>query len=328
MSLTWPWLLLALPLPWLAWRWLPPAHAGAALRVPSLEDFVLATRSATSGEASGPLRMGSGSAILVWALLVAAAARPQWIDDPTLLPVSGRDLMIALDVSASMATADLRLDGRPVERLHAARSLATEFVARHDGDRVGLIVFGAQAYLHTPLTYDLQAVRAALADIGVGLAGRETALGDAIALTARRLREFRDSEKILIVLTDGANTAGTLTPAQAGWIAAREGLRIHALGLGAKPEGVAPDGGRELTSSQDLDEDSLRALAQQTGGSYHRATDGAALEAFYRLIDDLEPVAQGTASLRPVHELYPWPLGLALVFSVALALRRVRGRVA
>jgi Ca-activated chloride channel homolog len=325
-SFVWPWLFALLPLPWLARRWLPPAAPRVALQVPALADFDSVPTPSPSGTGAAPTGLPLRVAVAIWLLLVVAAARPVWIGDPAERPVSGRDLMIALDVSASMATPDLQLDGRTIDRLQVARRLAAGFVARRDGDRVGLIVFGNQAFLHTPLTYDLAAVRSALAGAAVGLAGRETALGDAVALAARRLREFGDNERVLILLTDGANTAGELTPAQAAWIAAREGLRIHAVGLGAeRMRVVAPDGVREIDPSADLDEDALRSLAQQTGGQYHRATDGASLEAFYRLVDGLEPVARGTESLRSAIELYVCPLAAALALAAWLVWRRSRG---
>lgn len=329
MNLAWPWMLVLLPLPWIVRRWLPPTDTGVPLRVPALAEFTLSTDTGNSGNTAPLPRARHGIdlriAACVWLLLILAAARPQGFGDPRPLPVSGRDLMIALDVSASMATRDLSLDGQPVERLRAARELARDFVQRRGGDRIGLIVFGSQAYLHTPLTYDLQAVQSALADTGVGLAGRETALGDAIALAARRLREFNDSSRVLVLLTDGANTAGTLNPAQASWIARREGLRIHAVGIGAARMPIATGNDvREINPSVDLDESALREIATRTGGTYRRATDSDALAAFYRLIDELEPTDRGSAVMRPTRELYPWPLGLTLLLSALLVLRRIR----
>lgn len=325
MTFAWPWMFLLLPLPWLVRRWLPPAAPGDALRVPSLDDFGAAPLRGDTVEAvqTPDPRLELWLTLAIWLLLVAAAARPQWIDEAAPMPVSGRDLMIAFDVSASMGTPDLRLDGRPLDRLQVARTLASDFIARRDGDRVGLIVFGDRAYLHTPLTHDLAAVRAALATADVGLAGRATALGDAIGLAAARQSEVGDSDKVLILLTDGANTSGNLAPVQAGWIAARARLRIHAVGLGA-PRAGASGNALEGVSSSDLDEVTLRRIAEQTGGSYHRAADAEALAAFYRLIDELEPAARDDASLRPVRELHPWPLGLALGLFAWLALTRPR----
>lgn len=323
MSFLWPWLLALLPLPWLLRRWLPPAGAPvgtAVLRVPSLAPFTGSAASGSRGRTQGPAHAGPNLALatLVWVLLVLAAARPLGPADPQALPVSGRELMLALDLSASMGTADLRLDGPPATRLEVARRLAQDFVARRDGDRIGLIVFGKQAYLHTPLTFDLNAVHDALDGTAIGLAGRETALGDAIALATTRLREFRGSERVLVLLTDGANTAGHLSPAQAGWIARREGLRIHVAGIGAEPAQAEGGGG---STSAALDEETLRELADRTGGTYRRATDGQALADFYRLIDRLEPVALGRVAMRPARELYPWPLAAALLLATILGWR-------
>ncbi|NMG00514.1 VWA domain-containing protein [Aromatoleum toluolicum] len=335
MSFLWPWLLTLLPLPWLVRRWLPPAGApvgtAAVLRVPSLAPFAAPTTTASETRTQAPERRRVSFdlvlATLAWVLLVLAAARPLGPADPTALPVSGRELMLALDVSASMATADLRLDGPPVTRLDAARRLAQHFVAGRDGDRMGLIVFGKQAYLQTPLTFDLNTVHAALDDTAIGLAGRETALGDAIALATTRLREFRGSERVLVLLTDGANTAGQLSPEQAGWIARREGLRIHVVGIGAEPERASvPTQSAEIAVAPvaDLDETTLQALANQTGGTYRRATDGRALADFYRRVDRLEPQALGQVAMRPARELYPWPLAAALLIAVVLGVRRLQ----
>ncbi|NMG44972.1 VWA domain-containing protein [Aromatoleum toluvorans] len=320
MSFLWPWLLTLLPLPWLVRRWLPPTDGNAALRVPSLAPFAAGTsgmEAPASRTAHARASLDLFLATLAWVLLVLAAARPLGPSDSQVLPVSGRELMLALDVSASMGTTDLALDGPPLTRLDVARRLAQDFIARRDGDRVGLIVFGKQAYLHTPLTFDLRAVRAALDDTAIGLAGRETALGDAIALATTRVREFRGSERVLVLLTDGANTAGQLSPEQAGWIAQREGLRIHVVGIG-----TGPGGGNSANAAADLDEKTLRALADQTGGTYRRATDGRALAEFYRLVDRLEPLALGQIAMRPARELYPWPLAAALLVVAILALRR------
>lgn len=323
MSLAWPWMLWVLPLPWVLRHWLPPVGTGVALRIPAA-DFLLAASEAAkhTGHATVTVLPRDRRLVLAtcaWMLLVLAAARPLGMADAQTLPVSGRDLMIALDVSASMATRDLELDGRPVDRLHAARELARNFVRHREGDRIGLIVFGSEALLHTPLTWDLEAVRTALADSGVGLAGRETAIGDAIALAVLRLREHPESSRVVVLLTDGANTAGKLTPAQATWLARRERLRIHVVGIGTESRLAAEPGkDRDIKPSTGLDERTLREIADQTGGTYRRATDSAALAAFYRLVDELEPAGQGSAAVRPARELYPWPLAAALILSALL----------
>lgn len=308
MDFAWAWCFLALPLPWLVRRWLPPAQGGAALRVPSLP----------VGAATEQLHRGTAAsliALLAWLLLVLAAARPQMPGAPLPQPASGRELMLAFDVSASMASADMGWQGRRLERLDAARLLAGEFLARRAGDRIGLIVFGAQAYLHTPPSFDLDAVRAALDAMEPGFAGRETALGDAIGLAVKHLRELPGDHRVLILLTDGVNTAGTLTPTRAAWLAAREGVRIHAVAIG---------GSEERGGGASLDENTLQDIAQQTGGSYQRAADAAALDEFFRRIGAIEAVRHDAETLRPVRELYFWPLGSALLLLFGMIWRHTR----
>lgn len=296
MNLAWPWYLLALPLPWLAQRLLAPQD-GVALRVPSRP----------AGAAAGrPARARLWLATLAWLLVLLAAARPQTPGQPGAAPAPGRALMLAFDLSASMARVDLLQNGRPRERLGAARTLADAFLQQRGGDRVGLIVFGSQAYLHTPLTADLQAVREALASIEVGLAGQETALGDAIALAVKHLQDLPEQDRALLLLTDGASNAGTLTPARAAWLAQRAGVRIHAIGVGG--------------ADHELDEAGLRQIAAQSGGSYARAVDAAALRALLQRIDALESAGPSTPLPGPARELYAWPLALALLLAGALAL--------
>jgi Ca-activated chloride channel homolog len=309
-SFAWPWCFLALPLPWLLRRLLPPSEASPALRLPHLPAIEAA---ADTPRLTLPLVL----ATLAWLLLVSAAARPQIPAEHLLQPAGGHDLMLAFDVSASMATTDLQLGGKQVQRLQAARTLVDGFLQRRQDDRIGLIVFGSQAYLHTPLTFDLEAVRAALTTMETGFAGPETALGDAIGLAIKHLQPLAGNHRELIVLTDGANTAGTLAPQRAGWLAQRAGVLIHAIGIGAAAA-VTKTG----MPAAGLDEATLQQLASQSGGSYLRATDSAALEDFFHRLDQSQPAVHDAAMLRPLQELYPWPLALALMLCVWLALRR------
>lgn len=299
MSFAWPWCFLALPLPWLLRRVLTPVSS-AALRVPSLPPAALGATARTVPSL--------WLAALAWLLLVTAAARPQ-APGEIVAQQSGRSLMLAFDVSASMALRDVLLDGQPAERLQAARHFANDFIRRRDGDRIGLVVFGAQAYLHTPLTFDLAAVRAALATTEAGLAGRETAMGDAIALATRYLRVLPANERVLVLVSDGANTAGTLSPLRAAWLAQRENVRVHVVGIGA---------------AAGLDENTLKGVAEQTDGIYLRASDSMALAEFFRRIEQLAPSLNDAPALRRPHELYPWPLAVALALSCWLVLRRAR----
>ncbi|HEY5603609.1 MAG TPA: VWA domain-containing protein [Gammaproteobacteria bacterium] len=331
LTIEWLWVLLLLPLPWLYRYALPVARTQdeSALRVPFLDDFKTVT--------SGGLVQAKNNglfwlAVLVWACLVLAAARPQWLGDPIELPVSGRDIMLAVDLSGSMEMEDFVLrNNQRVDRLTAIKAVAGEFIERRVGDRLGLILFGRQAYVQTPLTFDRKTVKILLDESVIGLAGKETAIGDAIGLAVKRFRDMQaagsaapDSEKskpILILLTDGANTAGEVAPAKAAELAAQEGLKIYTIGIGAD-QVIVPSlfGARRINPSIDLDEGALTAIAEMTGGKYFRARDTRELEKIYQLLDELEPIARESKSFRPKTSLYFWPLSIALLLAMAIVL--------
>jgi Ca-activated chloride channel family protein len=210
------------------------------------------------------------------------------------------------------------LGNKAVNRLAVVKKVAGEFIQRRRGDRVGLVLFGSRAYLQTPLTFDTETTAILLDESEIGLAGRETAIGDAIGLAVKRLRDDASSERVLILLTDGANTSGEVQPMQATEFAAREGLTIYTVGVGAD-EMMVQDffGSRLVNPSADLDEDTLKAIAERTGGAYFRARDAKALAEIYERLDELEPVESDQEAIRPVDELFFWPLSMA--FLVVLA---------
>lgn len=317
LTLAWAWLLLLLPLPWLLRRWLSAASSKGmqALRVPW---FAMMQDSAAVWMKKPVLAI---LAAIVWLLLMLAAARPQWVGEIETLPVTGRDLLLAVDISGSMDTQDMVLKGKPVNRLAVVKKVAGEFIQRRKGDRVGLVLFGSRAYLQTPLTFDTETTAILLEESEIGLAGRETAIGDAIGLAVKRLREDAASERVLILLTDGANTSGEVQPMQATEFAAREGLKIYTVGVGAD-EMMVKDffGSRLVNPSADLDEDTLRAIAERTGGTYFRARDAKALVEIYKQLDELEPVESDQESVRPVDELFFWPLSGAFLLALFAAL--------
>lgn len=320
----WPWLLAALPVPLLV-RWLlPPGEPqGAALRVPFF-DRVRGVAGAGRARAGG----GAGLALwIAWGLLCVAAARPQALGEPLQPPQVGRDLMLVLDLSGSMSETDMEIGGRVVDRLTAAKAVLGDFLERRVGDRVGLIVFGRRAYVMTPLTLDRASVREQLMDGVVGLAGQETAIGDAVALAVKRLREQPREHRVAILLTDGINTAGALTPEKAAQLARDEGVRVHAIGFGG--DGTLSVFGIRLPNpgGAEIDEDALRALAGRTGGQYFRARDADELARIYDTLDRLEPIRRPGETVRPRIERYPWPLAAAMLMALAgLALRTGRGR--
>ncbi|KAA6184029.1 VWA domain-containing protein [Thiohalocapsa marina] len=318
MSLQWAhlWALIALPLPLLVWRLLPRAQTptGPALRVP----FFAALEQGRA-DAARPRRWPLLLAALAWLLLVLAAARPQWVGEPIPLPVEGRDLMLAVDISGSMVEEDMVIGGRVVDRLTAVKAVAGDFIERREGDRIGLILFGQQAYLQTPLSFDRETVRTLLFESAVGLAGRETAIGDAIGLAVKRLRESPSEERVLVLLTDGTNTAGNIAPLKAAELAAEADVRIHTIAIGGDPRSAFG-----LTLGRNpLDEGTLQAIAEATGGRYFRARDLRELQAIYGLLDELEPVQSEQLSFRPVQELFAWPLAAALVLSALATLVRI-----
>jgi len=317
-SLAWPWVLAALPLPLLA-RLLPRAEAGvgAALRLP----FYAELPGMASGDSGRYSRWRIAVALLAWALLVVAASRPEWVGEPVNLPLSGRDLMLAVDISGSMEQQDYELGGGLVSRLAVVKAVAARFVEGRSQDRLGLILFGSNAYVQTPLTFDGRTVAAMLRDSVVGLAGRETAIGDAIALAVKRLREQPEDNRVLILLTDGENTAGNLDPLAAAELARQAGVRIYTIGIGGGEVGVrTPFGLRLLRQGGDFDPTTLKRIAEISGGRFFSATGREELEQVYAELDQLEPSRRDERTYRPRQALFMWPAALALALSALAAL--------
>ena len=315
--LAWPWMLLAAPLPWLCARWWPPAppHA-AALFLP------FAAQLAPDAPTAAPraARWRQLLFIAVWGLLLAAAARPQWLGEPQPVAATGRRLLLAIDTSGSMAAQDMA--GR-ISRLQVVKAVAGDFIRRRHGDQVGLIMFGTRPYLQAPLSTDLDTIGQFLDEATIGMAGPATALGDAVGLALKQLQTERSSDStpadaprdtVLVLLTDGSSNAGDMPPLPAARLAAAQHLRIYTIGVGSGED-------------SDLDEDTLQAMARDTGGAYFRATDAQALQQAYALMDQLEPAAAQDRWVRPSDEWFVWPLALALLLSVpAAALQEVRWR--
>jgi len=320
----WPWLFLALPLPWLIRRFTPAVNNAeqAALKVPFLDDFSIAQ----SQQVAQPNRpWGLWLAILAWCLLVLACTRPQWLGEPIEQGVSGRNLMLAVDLSGSMEERDFIVNGQAVDRLTATKVVASEFLERRVGDRLGLILFGTNAYLQTPLTFDRKTVTTLLNEAFITLAGESTAIGDAIGLAVKRLQSQKADSRVLILLTDGANTAGKVSPIKAAELAAQYQLKIYTIGIGADEMTVRSFfGSRKVNPSRDLDEKTLTAIAEKTGGRYFRAKNTQELQQIYQLLDELEPVEKDTQFFRPRTELFFWPLAFALVLASLISLMRLR----
>ena len=332
----WPWSFLILPLPWLVHYLLPAIKKGgdAILHIPPGSGLHLPYSATIAGKKSSLSTLLVAN--LVWILLVGAAGHPQWLGDPVSLPVSGRDLLLAVDLSGSMEVKDFKLNAKMVDRLTAIKYVAGEFIQRRKGDRLGLILFGRNAYLQAPLTFDRKTVQTFLDESVIGLAGKETAIGNAIGLAIKKFQYNpeekigqynipnetiktiktikKNAERVLILLTDGANTAGQISPLKAAQLAADKHLKIYTIGIGADEMIVRSIyGNRQVNPSADLDEKTLTTIAKLTGGQYFRARDTVALEHIYQLLDQLEPIQGDPLFFRPSKALFFWPLGLGLL---------------
>ena len=319
----WPLAFSLLPLPWLVRRFLKEAKQDRpALIVPSLEPFIGGAKDEVAEWKYMNLKILL--LWLIWVSLIVALARPQWTGDPVTLPTTGRDLMLAVDISGSMATEDMVINGDYVDRLTAVKLVVSDFVSRRIGDRVGLILFGTNAYLQAPLTFDLKTLDRFLLEAPVGIAGGKTAIGDAIGLAVKRLRQRPQQDKVIILLTDGANNVGEVEPRKASELAANDKIKIYTIGVGADemrlPSIFGAFGNRVTNPSADLDERTLKEIAETTSGAYFRAKDPVKLAEIYSLIDELEPVDQEAEVFRPRKALSYWALGAAILAAFAFFL--------
>jgi Ca-activated chloride channel family protein len=321
LSWQWPILLALLPIPFIV-RWLSRGDdaSATAIQVPFFDALQNLQHNKVSPRSSNWLK-----AILLWLVwisLITAVARPTWVGDPVNLPQDRRDLMLAVDISGSMQQQDMLVNNRYIDRITAVKGVVGAFVEQRASDRLGLILFGQQGYLQTPLTFDGKTVNQQLQEAQLGFAGNATAIGDAIGLAIKRLRGRPAKSRVLILLTDGANTAGT-DPLQAATIAAEAEIRIHTVGVGAEQMVTSSVFGRRqnVNPSSDLDEATLQAIADKTGGQYFRARNPKELQQIYAEIDRLEPVPD-EQTFRPSRSLLHWPLSAALGFSLLLMLFR------
>ena len=307
LEFAYPLALLALPLPLLAWWLLPPQRERvSALRVPFFEKIAAAAGSEARAGAVILRRrwLQLLVATLVWLLLVAGLAKPEWVGEPVVRIEAARDIMLALDLSASMDYYDFPgEDGNDVSRFTAVQRVVDRFVAERESDRIGLIVFGSKAYLQLPFTRDLDTARALVDLMEVGMAGPKTALGDSIGLAIRSFEDSEVDDRLLILLTDGNDTASKMTPVNAADIAKLNGVEIYTIGIGDTA----------ATGEDRVDFDVLAAIARRTGGEFYNAEDEAALDAVYRRIDQTAVADVRTQSWRPRESLVHWPAGIAVI---------------
>lgn len=323
-ELAFPWALLLLPAPWLVWRFAPSHREEVpAVRLPFFRRIAEAV-GASPGAGSTVLarrRLQMAVAVLVWILLVFAMARPERVGEPVEITKAARDIVLAIDLSGSMDERDfVAADGVRVQRLEAVKRVVGRFIAAREGDRVALIVFGSKAFVQAPFTEDLRSLGALLEQAEVGIAGPHTVVGDAIGLAIRTFEASAIEQRLLILLSDGADTGSRMSPLNAAAIAAQNGVEIFTIGVG-DPEGSGEDR---------VDLGTLREIAVGTGGRFFSADDEPGLAAVYDRIEELTPRSVETLSFRNREPLAQWPLGVAgllVLLTIAWLQWRSRGRV-
>lgn len=318
----WPWMLAFLPLPWVIRLVLKPA---AKRQIPLLAPHLMqrlesARKSTLLQHKAHPYRLPPW-ALLLWILLILAAMRPVWFLNTTPFQASGKDLMLAVDLSGSMEKDDMMLGGHRVDRLTAVKHVVKDFIQNRQGDRMGLVVFGSQAFLQSPLTYDLNTVETLLKETEIGMAGNNTAIGDAIGIALKHLHKAKQENAVLILLTDGSNTAGAVRPLDAAKQAEKMGLKIYTIGIGQKDPAAIDD--FLFGRGHNMDTRTLQQVAKLTGGQFFLATDTDKLNEIYTLINQLESSEHDVNSYRLRDELFHWPLGLAMLLSLLVVMLRV-----
>ncbi|WP_321325346.1 VWA domain-containing protein [Thiomicrorhabdus sp.] len=325
LSFIWPWMLAFLPLPWIISRVIKPAQKQhtpllAPQIIARIEDQLPAENLVEANQSSSKMPF---LAILMWISLIVASTRPVIYSDTTPFQISGKEIILAVDLSGSMQKEDMYLDGNEVNRLVAVKSVVSDFIAHRKGDRMGLIVFGTQAFLQSPLTYDLNTVNTLLKEAQIGMAGNNTAIGDAIGLTLKHLYKSKTGHSaVLILLTDGSNTAGKVDPLDAAKKAKEMGLKIYTVGVGMVKSRTGLD--IFMNNKSDMDIDTLTKIADTTGGKFFQANDTKQLAQIYQHINKLESVEHNVYNYRMRTEYYPWPLGLAFILSLLLAWSQLR----
>ncbi|WP_170756469.1 vWA domain-containing protein [Ruegeria lacuscaerulensis] len=308
-----PWAFLLLPVPAVVYWFAPPYREKAAsIRIPFFRRVAKASgiepRSGSS--IRNRARLPKLTIILIWFLLVLALARPERLADPIILEESARDVVLALDISGSMDQRDFTsTDGTPKQRLEAVKDVMRTFISERESDRMALIVFGTRAFIQAPFTQDTKSLNGFLDQTAVGMAGPNTALGDAIGLGIRTFESSDVDQRMMIVLSDGADTSSRMTPINAAAIAAEKGVAVYTIGVGDP----------SATGEDRVDLQALQDIAERTGGQYFFADDGEALTDVYRQIDAQNPKIVETQSFRPRENLGQYPLLAAVIVILAIS---------
>ena len=316
-----PFAALLLPLPWIIRHVLKPAPEGnklvGAIKVPFFKRL-----EKISGGKSALSKVNPWWAILAWLCLVGASMRPVWLGAPVAIHNNARNIMLALDVSGSMGEEDFDLRGRPVTRLDMLKVLTDEFIQSRAGDHVGLVIFGSEAYVYAPLSPDTKTLRELNGEIGIGIAGTQTAIGEALALATQNSTSVPAESRIVILMSDGYANAGSVNVEDGLKLAKNQGVKVYTVGIGSTAKLVQDFFGMvQVNPSLDLDEETLKKIADETGGKYFRAKTTEDLAEIYALINELEPMEQNEHFIQPRKELFYWPLLVGMIFFL-MAIRR------
>lgn len=327
LEFAYPWMFILTLLP-LLWRGNRRANNGQALQFrPLAKTAAELSDTQVKAKRFNPRVLGLA---IIWLSIVTSTAQPRWLGEPVSIPLEGRDMMLAVDLSASMNINDMVFEGQNYNRLDTVKRVLREFIIKRKGDRLGLILFADAAYQQTPLTFDLLTVQQMLDEAVHGLVGQRTSIGEAVGLAVKRFNTYESSNKVLILLSDGANTSGQIQPLEALELAKAAGVKIYTVGVGAEEliqQGIF--GPQMINPSSDLDEQLLTTLATSTGGRYFRARDPKELAQIYQLLDQLEPIARDPLTFRPQQSLLHWPLLVAMLTSLLMLFPQlVRGRYA
>jgi Ca-activated chloride channel family protein len=325
LTFLWPWFALVLPLAWGIRRLLKPAprmsRTMGAIRVPFWDRL---NQSGSGKQATENSAFSKFLTIMAWVFLVLSAMRPIWWGEPIANQQSSHNIMLALDVSGSMEEQDFDINRQPVTRLQMLKALSDQFIKSRQGDHLGLVIFGSEAYTYAPLSPDITTLRELLGEVGIGIAGTQTAIGEALALAVQGVASVPTDSQIVILMSDGASNAGRVSVDEAIKLAVGQGIKVYTIGIGSDAKMIQDFFGLiQINPSQNLDEETLLGIAQKTGGRYFRAKSTQELAEIYNLINQLEPVERESEWIRPRKELFYIPLMVAMLL-LLLAQRRMK----
>ena len=323
MEFLWSFNVFALLLPFVVWYFskpLPRQEDAIALRVPFFKAF--------QNEVGQSIHTKSAYFALFFMAgfiaLVMSAMRPIVYENAIYLPTNARQMMLVLDVSGSMAEPDFIWNNKRTTRLNAVQNIAQDFIQSRTGDAIGLTIFGTEAYLYTPLTLDTKTAAQMLTEIGVGIAGEKTAIGDALLVALKQMKDIPSDQKVIVLLSDGFANAGIIHPEEAIEMAKKMGVKIYTIGMGSDKRIIQSFFfAQEVNLSADLDEELLQKIASETNGQDFRVKTSEDLKKVYDILNKVEPTELNGQTIRPQKELFWIPLGMSmLLFLIGFGLRR------